>query len=125
MVAPYDRVAAYHHQLLVPHPSHEQTVKGVFVYVGQMAYCQGGGGVIASGRKPFTCNCRTRKGSRSSGSSSRPRPILITVSQMLTALSQTLGDAVHQHYLHFFRTEWRAYEQAVTDWDRKRYFERI
>ena len=38
---------------------------------------------------------------------------------------QTLGDAVHQHYLHFFRTEWRAYEQAVTDWDRKRYFERI
>ncbi|WP_457630820.1 glutamine synthetase family protein [Oceanithermus sp.] len=38
---------------------------------------------------------------------------------------QALGEAVHEHYLHFFRTEWRAYEEAVTDWDRKRYFERI
>jgi len=36
-----------------------------------------------------------------------------------------LGDEAHAHYLHFFRTEWKAYEQAVTDWDRKRYFERI
>ena len=36
-----------------------------------------------------------------------------------------LGEEAHQHYLHFFRTEWKAYEQAVTDWDRKRYFERI
>jgi len=38
---------------------------------------------------------------------------------------QALGEAVQRHYLHFFRTEWEAYEQAVTDWDRKRYFERI
>ena len=36
-----------------------------------------------------------------------------------------LGDEAHAHYLHFFRTEWQAYQQAVTDWDRKRYFERI
>ncbi|ADR37427.1 L-glutamine synthetase [Oceanithermus profundus DSM 14977] len=38
---------------------------------------------------------------------------------------RVLGEEVHRHYLHFFRTEWKAYEQAVTDWDRKRYFERI
>ncbi|WP_457637344.1 hypothetical protein [Oceanithermus sp.] len=23
---------------------------------------------------------------------------------------------MHEHYLHFFRTEWAAYERAVTDW---------
>lgn len=35
------------------------------------------------------------------------------------------GDAVVDHYAHFFRVEQRAYDRAVTDWDRKRYFERI
>lgn len=38
---------------------------------------------------------------------------------------EVLGEDVHAHYLHFFRTEWKAYEEAVTDWDRRRYFERI
>jgi len=37
----------------------------------------------------------------------------------------TFGDQVVDHYIHFFRTEQQAYESAVTDWDRKRYFERI
>jgi len=37
----------------------------------------------------------------------------------------TLGEAVHEHYTHFFQTEWQAYNRAVTDWERKRYFERI
>jgi glutamine synthetase len=36
-----------------------------------------------------------------------------------------LGEAVHEHYTHFFRSEWQAYNRAVTDWERKRYFERI
>jgi len=36
-----------------------------------------------------------------------------------------LGEAVHEHYTHFFQTEWQAYNRAVTDWERKRYFERI
>ncbi|GEM83942.1 glutamine synthetase family protein [Meiothermus hypogaeus] len=36
-----------------------------------------------------------------------------------------LGEAVHEHYTHFFRTEWQAFNRAVTDWERKRYFERI
>jgi glutamine synthetase len=35
------------------------------------------------------------------------------------------GDAVVDHYTHFFRVEQRAGERAVTDWDRRRYFERI
>ena len=35
------------------------------------------------------------------------------------------GEDVVQHYAHFFRTECQAYERAVTDWERKRYFEQI
>ncbi len=35
------------------------------------------------------------------------------------------GDAVHQHYAHFFRVEVEACQTAVTDWERNRYFERI
>lgn len=35
------------------------------------------------------------------------------------------GDDVVDHYTHFFRTEVAAYDAAVTDWERTRYFERI
>jgi len=35
------------------------------------------------------------------------------------------GDAVVEHYLHFARTEQRAFDAAVTCWERQRYFERI
>ena len=35
------------------------------------------------------------------------------------------GDDVIEHYAHHFKMELKAYEQAVTDWERKRYFERI
>ena len=35
------------------------------------------------------------------------------------------GDAVFEHLLHFARTELAAYETAVTDFERVRYFERI
>jgi len=35
------------------------------------------------------------------------------------------GDAVVDHYVHFFRTEQAAFDAAVTDWERERYFERI
>jgi glutamine synthetase len=38
---------------------------------------------------------------------------------------QALGEEVVEHYAHFFRTEHRAFERAVTDWERRRYFERI
>ncbi|MCS7023491.1 MAG: glutamine synthetase family protein [Bryobacteraceae bacterium] len=40
-------------------------------------------------------------------------------------VKQALGEDVQQHYAHFYRCEQRAFEQAVTDWERKRYFERI
>ncbi|MEZ6119990.1 MAG: glutamine synthetase family protein [Pirellulaceae bacterium] len=38
---------------------------------------------------------------------------------------QAFGADVHSHYVHFFRTEQAAFEKAVTDWERIRYFERI
>jgi glutamine synthetase len=38
---------------------------------------------------------------------------------------RALGEAVVEHYAHFFRTEVAAFNMAVTDWERQRYFERI
>ena len=35
------------------------------------------------------------------------------------------GDDVVDHYTHFARTEQAAYDATVTDWERRRYFERI
>ncbi len=35
------------------------------------------------------------------------------------------GDDVVEHYLHFFKTEQAAYDRAVTNWERSRYFEQI
>ena len=35
------------------------------------------------------------------------------------------GQDVVEHYAHFFRTEADAADRAVTDWERRRYFERI
>jgi glutamine synthetase len=39
--------------------------------------------------------------------------------------SRAFGAEVVEHYAHFFRTEQAAYDRAVTDWERRRYFERI
>jgi glutamine synthetase len=38
---------------------------------------------------------------------------------------RAFGEEVVEHYGHFFRTEAAAYDRAVTDWERARYFERI
>jgi glutamine synthetase len=38
---------------------------------------------------------------------------------------RAFGAEVVKHYAHFFRTEQAAYDRAVTDWERSRYFERI
>jgi glutamine synthetase len=38
---------------------------------------------------------------------------------------EALGEAVVEHYAHFFRREIADHEKAVTDWERQRYFERI
>ena len=37
---------------------------------------------------------------------------------------EALGDEVVDHYVHFFRTEQRKCDEAVTSWERARYFER-
>ena len=39
-------------------------------------------------------------------------------------IRQTLGDSVIDHYVHFFRTEQRKFDEVVTSWERARYFER-
>ena len=38
---------------------------------------------------------------------------------------RTLGSEVAAHYAHFFEIEQSAFDTAVTDWERKRYFEQI
>ena len=37
---------------------------------------------------------------------------------------EVLGVDVVEHYLHFFRTEQRKFDEVVTSWERSRYFER-
>ncbi len=38
---------------------------------------------------------------------------------------ETFGDDVVDHLLHFARTEQRTFDSSVTDWERRRFFERI
>jgi glutamine synthetase len=38
---------------------------------------------------------------------------------------RAFGEDVVEHYTHFFRKEQEAFDAAVTDWERVRYFERI
>lgn len=38
---------------------------------------------------------------------------------------EAFGAGVVDHYAHFFHSEQDAFDQAVTDWERRRYFERI
>jgi len=38
---------------------------------------------------------------------------------------RVFGEPVVEHYAHFFRSEQQAFDAAVTDWERQRYFERI
>ncbi|MEP7364942.1 MAG: glutamine synthetase family protein [Acidobacteriota bacterium] len=40
-------------------------------------------------------------------------------------VKETLGADVAAHYGHFYRSEQRAFDKAVTDWERRRYFEKI
>ena len=42
-----------------------------------------------------------------------------------TFAKETFGEDVVAHYTHFFRMEQAAFDTAVTDWERQRYFERI
>jgi len=38
---------------------------------------------------------------------------------------KALGDGVAEHYAHYFHVEQEGFDAAVTDWERKRYFEQI
>jgi glutamine synthetase len=40
-------------------------------------------------------------------------------------VQRVFGTEVVEHYTHFYRTEQAAFNAAVTDWERRRYFERI
>ena len=42
-----------------------------------------------------------------------------------TFARDAFGAATVEHYVHFYDTEQAAYDKAVTDWERRRYFERI
>ncbi len=42
-----------------------------------------------------------------------------------TFAKQTFGSEVVEHYAYFFNKEIEAFDNAVTDWERKRYYERI
>ena len=52
-----------------------------------------------------------------------------TLNEAIHALAESpwaraaLGEDVVEHYLHFFRTEQRKFDAAVTDWERRRYLE--
>jgi len=56
-------------------------------------------------------------------------PSTLREAQRLFATSdfakQAFGPDVHEHYAHFFDEEATAFDNAVTDWERWRYFERI
>ena len=41
------------------------------------------------------------------------------------AARETFGAEVVEHYLHFFRTEQRKFDEVVTCWERERFFERV
>jgi glutamine synthetase len=38
---------------------------------------------------------------------------------------EAFGADVQEHYTHFLREEQSAFDHAVTDWERGRYYERI
>jgi len=40
-------------------------------------------------------------------------------------VKKAFGESVQNHYSHFFEVEQMTFTKAVTDWERKRYFERI
>ncbi len=48
-----------------------------------------------------------------------------SASAVATSRSAAFRDDVVEHYLHFYQSEQRAYDMAVTDWEIQRYFERI
>lgn len=52
-------------------------------------------------------------------------PEAIVLFRKSSFAKETFGEEVVKHYTHFFSKEQEAFENAVTDWERLRYFERI
>jgi glutamine synthetase len=52
-------------------------------------------------------------------------PEAIELWRTSTIAQQCFGDDVHHHVLHHAESEWLAFNRTVTDWERRRYFERI
>ena len=55
----------------------------------------------------------------------RTLPAAIACLETSEFARQAFGDTVIEHYLHFFKTEQALFENTVTDWERRRYFEQI
>ena len=58
---------------------------------------------------------------------SLPRSLPAALDQFASSdfVRRVLGEEVVEHYAHFYRMEQEAFEAAVTDWERRRYFEQI
>ena len=54
----------------------------------------------------------------------RTLPEAIAAFEASDLARRAFGEQVVEHYLHFARTEQRKFDQVVTDWERRRYFER-
>jgi len=52
-------------------------------------------------------------------------PEAIALAEESVFLREAFGEEVLEHYLHFARVEQRKFEAVVTDWERRRYFERV
>ena len=63
-------------------------------------------------RRPAAHPGHVRRGDRAAGATA-------------TIARACFGDDVHHHVLHHAELEWAAFNRAVTDWERARYFERI
>ena len=49
----------------------------------------------------------------------------ITSFETSDVVRRAFGDDVVEHYAHHHRVEVEAFHASVTDWERRRYFERI
>ncbi len=52
-------------------------------------------------------------------------PDAIALWEQSTIARECFGDAVHHHILTMAKAEWQAFNQTVTDWELRRYWERI
>ena len=50
---------------------------------------------------------------------------LRTVARLLTVLTDSYSGDVEEHYLNYARVELDAFNSSVTDWERRRGFERL